>query len=116
MAEVQLFVGNVPGDVSSSQLRELLSRVATVTAVFVPTDRITGKPRGFAIVEVPSVADAREIAREFNGYILDGRRLRVEAAPERRKEAAYRPKYRVRSAPKGRPELRQHRPERSPGR
>ena len=116
MAEVQLFVGNVPDDVSSSQLRELLSRVTTVTAVFVPTDRITGKPRGFAIVEVPTEADAREIAREFNGYILDGRRLRVEAAPERRKEAAHRPKYRVRSAPKGRPALRQHRPERSPGR
>src|SRR3990172_11524464 len=116
MPEVQLFVGNVPDDVSSSQLRELLSRVATVTAVFVPTDRLTAKPRGFAIVEVPTEADAREIAREFNGYILDGRRLRVEAAPQPRKEAAYRPKYRVRSAPKGRPELRQHRPERSPGR
>ena len=116
MLEVQLFVGNVPYDVSSSQLHELLSRVATVTAVFVPTDRLTGKPRGFAIVEVPSEADARQIAREFNGYILDGRRLRVEAAPERRKEAEYRPKYRVRSAPKGRPEPRRHRPERSPGR
>jgi RNA recognition motif-containing protein len=116
MPEVQLFVGNVPGDVSSSQLRELLSRVATVTAVFVPTDRLTGKPRGFAIVEVPSEADAREIAREFNGYILDGRRLRIEAAPERRMEAAYRPKYGGRFAPKRRPEPRRHRPERSPGR
>ena len=54
MPEVQLFVGNVPYDVTSSQLHELLSRVATVTAVFVPTDRLTGKPRGFAIVEVPT--------------------------------------------------------------
>jgi nucleolin len=116
MPEVQLFVGNVPYDVSSSRLLELLSRVATVTAVFVPTDPLTGKPRGFAIVEVPTEADARDIAREFNGYILGGRRLRVEAAPEPRKETAYRPKYRVRSAPRGRPDLRRHRPERSPGR
>ena len=116
MLEVHLFVGNVPYDVTSSRLHELLSRVATVTAVFVPTDRLTGKPRGFAIVELATEADAREIAREFNGYILDGQRLRVEAAPERRKEAEHRPKYRVRSAPKGRPEPRRQRPERSPGR
>jgi RNA recognition motif-containing protein len=114
VVEVQLFVGNLPHSVTSSQLRELLSRVATVATVTVPTERLTGRSRGFALVEVASEQDAREIVRKFNGYILDGRPLRVE--PVRAPERPYVPRYRARPRAKGRPALRPHRPERSPGR
>lgn len=114
MVEVQLFVGNLPYSVTSSQLRELLSRVAEVTRVTVPTERVTGRSRGFALVEVASEKDAREIVRKFNGYILDARPLRVE--PVREPERPYVPRYRARPGVKGRPAVRPHRPERSPGR
>jgi RNA recognition motif-containing protein len=85
-------------------------------AVFVPTDRTTGRSRGFAIVEVSSEAEAREIILRLNGYMLDGRRLRVELASERPAEREYRPRYGAPFARRGRPEPRRRRPERSPGR
>jgi cold-inducible RNA-binding protein len=114
MVEVQLFVGNLPCGVSEEELRGLLGRVGEIRSVCIPLDRLTGRSRGFALVEVASEMDAREIVREFNGYVLDLRRLRVE--PVREPETAYLPKYRVRPRIMGRPAVRTHRPERSPSR
>lgn len=51
-----------------------------------PTDRATGKPRGFAFVEYSSDAEAAEAIRKFNGRELDGRALKVNAADERPRE------------------------------
>ena len=110
----KLFVGDLPYGVSEEELRGLLERVGEIRSVYIPLDRLTGRSRGFALVEVASEMDAREIVREFNGYELDLRRLRVE--PVREPETAYVPKYRVRPRITGRPAVRPHRPERSPGR
>ena len=114
MVGARLFVGNLHHGVSEEALRGLLGRVGEIRSVYIPLDRLTGRSRGFALVEVPSENDAREIVREFNGYLLDTRRLRVE--PVRQPETAYAPKYGVRPRITGRPAVRQHRPERSPGR
>ena len=114
MVGARLFVGNLHHGVSEEELRGLLGRVGEIRSVYIPLDRLTGRSRGFALVEVASEKDAREIVREFNGYVLDLRRLRVE--PVREPETAYVPKYRVRPRIKGRPAVRPHRPERSPGR
>ena len=114
MVGVRLFVGNLPPGVSEERLRELLERVGEIRSVYIPLDRQTGRPRGFALVEVASEKDAREVVREFNGYLMDARPLRVE--PVREPETAYAPKYAVRPRIAGRPAVRPHRPERSPGR
>ena len=115
MVGVRLFVGNLPYAISERELRELLGRIGAVTSVSMPTDRLTGRPRGFAFVDVPSESDAREMIRQFDGSLLDNRRLRVRHAEER--EVVHAPaKYRYHYAPKGRPDVRPHRPERSPGR
>src|SRR3970282_1694768 len=99
MVGARLFVGNLPYGVSEEELRGLLERVGEIRSVYIPLDRLTGRPRGFALVEVASEMDAREIVREFNGYVLDLRRPRVE--PLRYPETAYVPKYRVRPRIKG---------------
>ena len=103
MVGARLFVGNLPYGVSEEELRGLLQRVGEIRSVYIPRDRLTGRSRGFALVEVASEMDAREIVREivreFNGFVLDLRRLRVE--PVREPEAAYVPKYRVRPRIKG---------------
>ena len=114
MVGARLFVGNLPHGVNEEGLRGLLERVGEIRSVYIPLDRQTGRSRGFALVEVASEKDAREIVRELNGYVLDLRRLRVE--PVREPETAYVSKYRVRPRIKGRPAVRPHRPERSPGR
>lgn len=51
--------------------------------VTVPTDRMSGRPRGFAFVEFVSTDDAVKAIEKFDGHELGGRRLRVNEATER---------------------------------
>ncbi len=51
--------------------------------VHLPTDRETGRPRGFAFVEFASEAEAAEAIRLFNARDLDGRTLRLDPAEHR---------------------------------
>jgi cold-inducible RNA-binding protein len=51
--------------------------------VFLPTDRMTGKPRGFAFVEFAADAQAAEAIKKFNQHELNGRKLNVNAAEAR---------------------------------
>ena len=79
----KVFVGNLSFDTSSEALQALFAEVGEVVSLVVPTDRASGRPRGFAFVEYTTGEHADEAIRKFEGYELDGRRLRVnEAAPE----------------------------------
>lgn len=51
--------------------------------VHLPTDRETGRPRGFAFVEFSSEAEAAEAIRLFNDHDVDGRKLRLNPADDR---------------------------------
>jgi len=58
--------------------------VGDVVEVFLPTDRATGRPRGFAFVEFADESAAYEAIEKLNGHELNGRSLRVTEAQERR--------------------------------
>ena len=47
----RVFVGNLPYEATEGEIRDHFSEVAPVSRVFMPLDRETGKPRGFAFVE-----------------------------------------------------------------
>jgi len=80
----RLYVGNLPFDVDGAQLRTLFGNGGrTVTEVKMVTDRDTGRPRGFAFVEMGSQDDANAAMRELNGKDLNGRSLTVNEARER---------------------------------
>ena len=80
----RLYVGNLPFDVDESQLRTLFAGDGrTVTEVKVITDRDTGRPRGFAFVEMGSKGDAQAAVRELQGTQMGGRALTVNEARER---------------------------------
>lgn len=51
--------------------------------MFVGTDRETGRSRGFAFVEFASDQGAADAIRKFDGFEIDGRKIRVNAADER---------------------------------
>jgi RNA recognition motif-containing protein len=80
----KLFVGNLEFSTSQDDLMELFSQAGTVTEVFLPTDRATGRPRGFAFVEFADPEAAEAAIERFDGYELGGRPLRVNSAEERR--------------------------------
>ena len=50
-----------------------------------PSDRATGRPRGFAFVEFSSQAEAAKAIETFDGKDLDGRPLKINEAEERRR-------------------------------
>lgn len=83
----KLFVGNVSFDTTKAELEALFGAVGELSEVFVPTDRETGRPRGFAFVEFTDAAAAQAATQRFDGYELNGRPLRVNEAQERRPRA-----------------------------
>ena len=81
----RLYVGNLPFSADEQQVRELFERNnREVTDVKLITDRDTGRPRGFAFVEMAEQSAADNAISALNGAEMGGRTLRVDAAQERR--------------------------------
>ncbi|MCI0488887.1 MAG: hypothetical protein L0229_20035 [Blastocatellia bacterium] len=77
---IRLFVGNLPYDVTEAELREFFSAVGPLSYVYLPTDRETGKLRGFAFIEFNDRAHTEEAIRSFNNLMFKGRPLVVKEA------------------------------------
>ena len=78
----KIYVGNLPFSTTDAELRTLFSEHGTVESVSLPTDRDTGRPRGFAFVEM-NQADAARAIQSLNGKDLEGRALRVNPAEDK---------------------------------
>jgi len=80
--EVKLYVGNLSFDTRDEDIKRMFEEYGTVSDCFMPTDRDTGKVRGFCFVTMPS-ADAEAACNKLNGQDVDGRALRVNEAQPR---------------------------------
>ena len=78
----KIYVGNLPFSADEAAVRSLFSQHGTVESVALPTDRETGRPRGFGFVEMPQ-ADAQRAMQALNGFNMGGRPLRVNEAQDR---------------------------------
>ena len=80
----KLYVGNLPFSVTESELRSLFQSHGAVESVNVIMDRETGRPRGFAFVEMQEASDAANAIRALDGTDMGGRSLRVNEAQDKR--------------------------------
>src|ERR1700749_1852760 len=80
---VRLFVGNLPYNTIEAELREHFSAVGPLVYVHLPTERESGRPRGFAFVEFDDRAQAEEAVRRFNNQLFKGRPMAVNEARAR---------------------------------
>jgi cold-inducible RNA-binding protein len=96
----KVFVGNLSFDVTREELIEAFSAAGRVVDAKVPTDRETGRPRGFAFVEFESDEAAQRCIEQLNGRDLKGRPLRVNEAENRPPRPAGAPAF-SRPAPGG---------------
>ncbi len=78
-----IYVGNCSYDVTEQQLRDVFAAYGEVDKVNVITDRDTGRPRGFAFVEMADSSAAQAAIRGVNGTELGGRTLNVNEAKPR---------------------------------
>jgi RNA recognition motif-containing protein len=80
---MNIYVGNLPNTLTEDSIRELFSQHGNVSEVKVITDRVTGEPRGFAFVEMPSRTEALKAIESVNGVEIAERSLIVnEARPK----------------------------------
>lgn len=80
---MNIYVGNMSYSVSESALRNTFEKYGEVDSVNVITDRDTGRPKGFAFVEMKNDAQARAAIDGLNGVELEGRNLTVNEAKPR---------------------------------
>ncbi len=87
MANIRLYVGNLPWSVTSDELGQKFAAVCQVVSAQVVTDRYSGRSRGFAFVEVASQKDADKAIEAFNGKDWGGRKIVVNVARPREERA-----------------------------
>ena len=80
----KLYVGNLPFSSTEDDLRSVFERHGSVDSVAVITDRETGRPRGFAFVEMSEESAAADAIRALDGSDLGGRSIRVNEAQDKR--------------------------------
>jgi cold-inducible RNA-binding protein len=78
----KIYVGNLPFNATEAEVNGLFAEYGEVVSVALPTDRETGRPRGFGFVEMADDA-ARKAIAALNGKDFGGRALNVNEAKPR---------------------------------
>src|SRR5437588_12193213 len=79
----KLYVGNLAFQTTSEELQILFTQAGTVESASVVEDRMTGRSRGFAFVEMSTPEEANAAIEQFNGKEVGGRALKVNEAKPR---------------------------------
>ncbi len=83
---MKIYVGNLSYEVTEEDLRQEFGAFGKVESVSVITDKYSGRPKGFAFVEMPSVSEGQAAITGLNGKTLKERKLTVNAARPRSNE------------------------------
>lgn len=78
-----VYIGNLSYDVTQEDLNEVFAEYGTVERVTLPTDRETGRVRGFAFVDLSSDSEEDAAIEALDGAEWMGRDLRVNKAKPR---------------------------------
>ncbi len=78
-----IYVGNLSYNATEDDLRQVFGRFGEVSAVSVIKDRDTGRPRGFAFVEMPDAGQAAAAIEGINNTEIAGRSVTVNEARPR---------------------------------
>ncbi len=76
----KIYVGNISFSTTESGLSNLFSQYGEVESVNVVMDRVTGRSKGFAFVEMTDEAAAQSAIQALDGKEFEGRQLRVSEA------------------------------------
>ena len=80
----KLYVGNLDFATTEHVLNDLFAEVGEVVSVNLITDRMTGRSRGFAFVEMAEASGAQKAIDELNGKAVGERQIKVaEARPKK---------------------------------
>ena len=80
---MKIYVGNLSYEVTEQDLRQEFEAIGVVDSVSVVTDKYSGRPRGFAFVEMASKSEGEAAITSLNGKILNERTIVVNEARPR---------------------------------
>jgi cold-inducible RNA-binding protein len=80
---MKIYVGNLAYDVTQDELAAEFGTFGNVESVAIPSDRISGRPRGFAFVEMTSKSEAEAAINGLNGKMLKDRTIVVNESRPR---------------------------------
>jgi RNA recognition motif-containing protein len=80
---MSIYIGNLSYEVSSEDLKEVFNEYGTVQRVHIPTDRETGRSRGFGFVEMQTESEEEVAIETLDEAQWMGRSLKVNKARPR---------------------------------
>jgi RNA recognition motif-containing protein len=80
---MSIYVGNLSYEVTQADLEQAFAEYGTVKNVQLPSDRETGRPRGFGFVEMNTEAEETAAIEALDGAEWMGRSLKVNKARPR---------------------------------
>jgi cold-inducible RNA-binding protein len=94
----KVYVGNLSYNTTENTLRTLFGEFGEVESINLITDRETGRPKGFAFVEMATQEAAEKSISALNGKMVDDREIKVDRAKpqadrDRRQSGGRRPRW-----------------------
>src|SRR3990170_250676 len=89
---MKIYVGNLAFDVTEDEIAAEFGTYGKVESVAIPSDKISGRPRGFAFVEMTSKTEAEAAIAGLNGKSLKDRTIVVNESrprPDNRGSGSY---------------------------
>ena len=80
---MKIYVGNLAFDVTEDELSAEFGTFGRVESVAIPADKFSGRPRGFAFVEMASKSEAEAAIEGLNGKTLKDRTIVVNESRPR---------------------------------
>ena len=80
---MKIYVGNLSFDVTEDELTAEFGAYGKVESVAIPADKVSGRPRGFAFVEMASKSEAEAAITGINGKTLKDRTIVVNESRPR---------------------------------
>jgi RNA recognition motif-containing protein len=90
---MNIYVGNLPYGISEDELKNTFSKFGSVTSVKIIMDKMTGRSKGFAFVEMANNSDGNQAIKSLNETELNGRNIKVNEARPREESAPRRARY-----------------------
>jgi cold-inducible RNA-binding protein len=94
LMSTKLYVGNLPFETTEHDLQSLFEGMGQINTITIMKDRETGRPRGFAFIEMSDTAGARRAIDELDKQQYGGRSLTVNEARPMASRAASGPRER----------------------
>ena len=90
---MNIYVGNLPYNLSEDDLKAAFSQFGEVSSVNIIMDKMSGQSKGFGFVEMPENSEADEAIKALNESALNGRNIKVNEARPRGERSPRRPRY-----------------------